>query len=73
MLKQGTPKDSLKPIFKAEETITKTLLVQYTRKFNSTGMERQLTVNQIYKLTELHSFNQELENKEAHNGDDQDQ
>ena len=36
-------------------------------------MERQLTVNQVYKLTELRSFNQELENKEAHTGDDQDQ
>ena len=35
-------------------------------------MERQLTVNQVYKLTELRSFNQELENKEAHTGDDQD-
>jgi hypothetical protein len=61
----------LEPIFKAEEAITKAFSIQYTRKCNSTGMERQITVNQVYKLTELRSFNQELENKEAH--DDQDQ
>lgn len=51
-------KISLKPIFKAEEAIIKAFFVQFTKKFNSTGMQQQLTVNQVYKLTELHSINQ---------------
>ena len=64
MLKQGTPKDSLKPIFKAKEAITKAFYVQDTRIVNSRGRQHQLTVSQVYKLSELNCIDQELENKD---------
>ena len=65
MIQQGSQKAFLKPLLKAKEAIIKAFYVQDTKILNSTWMQHQFTVSQVYKFTKLNFIDQKLENKDA--------